>query len=1837
MKQILLIAFILFLVFPGEPLLSQVVSPSADQGESYGDLFSRRDAPASFAKPIPSSSAFFSIDQPAFDRLSVASHPVLTIPNFPLSATRRVSLRLRQFEVLGPGAPVVAGTPEGDRPAQIPRGLFFSGSVPEISGSFVYLALFPEYCSGYVEVPDAEGSTRRYAIAPLELVEGTPSVMVIYDEVEALRAVEATGEKIGTWSCAAEGVEGYYEESAKVFESVRQSGKGSDRRMQSNTMLLAQIAIEGDGEFYSAHGRSLSRAANYALTVVGAISAIYQRDVNITLQVPYLRIWTGSDPYPGTTSNALLPQLRSYWNANMSSVRRAVTHMFSRSSIGGGIAYLNVLCANTNNGYGYSLTGLNNNVTYPTSAYVWDTDASSHEIGHNFGSPHTHSCQWEPAIDSCYTSEGGCFSGTKPRVGTIMSYCHLTPYGTQLYMHPRVAGLIRSKGESFSCVSKLEGSAVNDVAVANINVPSNGGRIAAMARFVPSAAFRNLGTNPQFGLTTTLTIRDSSGGLVFSDVRTIPTLQPGATAAVSYAETLIGPIARYSVTVTVTLTGDTYQANNTMVRPFEIVSSTSGSLKLLNPNNTAIFRSGETVTIQWSHSGSIANARIDFSPDDGATWQTVVTNVTPSSGSYAWTVPPIATRSGRIRISDRENSMTSDQNDLPFTIEVLPLDWQWARTLGGLKNEDVRGVATDAQGNVYVAGGFTDSMVAGGTKVFAVGGMDVFLARYNAGGTLQWLRSFGGSGNDTAMGVAVGGNGDVVLTGGFYGSMVVGSQTLTSAGDEDVFVVKYGSDGNVKWSQGGGGIGRDEGRGIAVDGSGNAAVTGLFSGSGSFGGVTLASQGQTDMFVVKYGGDGNVQWGERGGGNDVDEGNGVAIDGSGNVVVVGRYRGSGGFGGDMLKSAGGDDGFVAKYNSSGAAQWGATLGGSSNDDARAVRVDGNRNVVVTGTVSGLVNFGTIFASSAGGRDVYVAKYNAIGTVQWVRTGGGSGDDYATAMAMDGDGNSYIAGHFEGTFSIADETVVSSGESDVMVVKLSTDGLLNWARRGGGARGEEVYDISVGARGENATVAGLFTYNPPLDLPSIFGPESLEGIGLTDVLTARLAMFRVISPAEGDIWPVSSTKTITWSNFDAANVRIEYSSNRGATWNTIIASTPNDGSHPWVLPANHMQTVVVRISDAANPSVYGYAMSGTFIVLGTAPVTDLTATPADGAVDLSWTPSMSAGVTGYVLLRGTTLQSMVPIKVLSAADRTYRDVNVTNCTLYIYSMITQVGIKESEKADTAGATPGVPKAFTWKSPLGDEIVTAGSAKALNWTSTGCIGTVRIFYSIDGGANWEPVVAETANNGSFNWQVPNVSSAHALVRIIDRDEPSVIAISDTFSICNLPATIAVSGVTSLCEGDPTQLSAPAGFAAYLWSTGATTQSIIVTEPGTYSVTVTDAGGCTAASEQVVVKMNPKPHPTATASGPTTFCLGESVTLSAPEGYAEYRWSTGHTSREITVVQAGSYWVMVTDANGCRGASEPVTVMVNATPQPVITADGPTSFYAGQSVTLTAPDGYSSYLWSNGATTRSITVTEPGTYTVTVSHEESCPATSQPLIVKIIPATQPTVTAVGPTVLCEGDSVALVAADGYASYQWSNGATTRRIVVGESGSYTVTVVSGTGQSGTSEPIDVLVHAAPVRPVLARAAGTDSIYCTGANGLLFWELDGAPIEGALGEGILARRDGIYTVTVVDNNGCMAVSDPLPLTLMAHSGVAIAGERGVMLHPNPSNGRFVVEMNLLRTVPIRISVTDLQGNSVLRIDEPPASGGYRREIDLTRLPSGAYMIELQAGPARWVRKIVKQ
>ena len=384
----------------------------------------------------------------------------------------------------------------------------------------------------------------------------------------------------------------------------------------------------------------------------------------------------------------------------------------------------------------------------------------------------------------------------------------------------------------------------------------------------------------------------------------------------------------------------------------------------------------------------------------------------------------------------------------------------------------------------------------------------------------------------------------------------------------------------------------------------------------------------------------------------------------------------------------------------------------------------------------------------------------------------------------------------------------------------------------------------------------------------------------------------------------------------------------------------------------------------------------------------------------------------------------------------------------------------------------------------------------------------------------------------------------------------------------AAITVGGSTIFCSGGAVLLSTSTGTGyTYQWRrnganlSGATSATYSATLAGNYSVVVT-SGSCGSTSSEVTVTVNSLPSTTVTAAGPTTFCSGGSVLLSAPTGSGlTYQWRNngawiiGANSSTYTASTTAQYSVTVTNGSGCSATSSSVYVTTTTAPAATITAGGSTSFCSGGSVMLSANTGTGlTHQWKrngtniSGATSSSYAATLAGSYTVVVSNG-GCSTTSTATTVTVGGSTTATITAGGATTFCSGGSVTLSANTGTGlSYQWRrngtnlSGATASTYAATTTGTYTV-VVTSSGCSTTSAGTNVTVNTSPSATI---TAGGPTSFCTGGNvvlsgntgsGLTYqWRRNGTNISGATSNSHTATLAGSYTL-VVSNGGCSTTS----------------------------------------------------------------------------------------------------
>jgi hypothetical protein len=330
---------------------------------------------------------------------SMISAEQVVVEGFPLPGKTEVRLELTSFEVLTPTARFVVVDGDGQREVPPPAFRAFRGVVTGEPESRVTLNLFGGRIAGFIRLRDEE------FVVALGATAGGATI----------RARASDPDRPDTPWCGA------VEHGPTVMATGDKAAPLGAPAIDADTLLNAQIAIDATYEWYD-HFGSLEDAQNYILNLMAQVSTIYVDEVNVELEVPFLRVFTiPDDPYaPTTNTSTLLANLRSEWNSNQTGVSRTVTHLFSwRSNGGAGIAYLDALCSaiySPGNSFDYGVS------TMSALGSWWEKGLVAHELGHNFSSPHTH-C-YSPEIDQC-ANEDGCYQGSITQsVGTIMSYCN---------------------------------------------------------------------------------------------------------------------------------------------------------------------------------------------------------------------------------------------------------------------------------------------------------------------------------------------------------------------------------------------------------------------------------------------------------------------------------------------------------------------------------------------------------------------------------------------------------------------------------------------------------------------------------------------------------------------------------------------------------------------------------------------------------------------------------------------------------------------------------------------------------------------------------------------------------------------------------------------------------------------------------------------------------------------------------------------------------------------------------------------------------------------------------------------------------------------------------------------------------------------------------------------------------------------------------------------------------------------------------------------------------------------------------------------------------------------
>ena len=630
-------------------------------------------------------------------------------------------------------------------------------------------------------------------------------------------------------------------------------------------------------------------------------------------------------------------------------------------------------------------------------------------------------------------------------------------------------------------------------------------------------------------------------------------------------------------------------------------------------------------------------------------------------------------------------------------------------------------------------------------------------------------------------------------------------------------------------------------------------------------------------------------------------------------------------------------------------------------------------------------------------------------------------------------------------------------------------------------------------------------------------------------------------------------------------------------------------------------------------------SSSFSLAGvTAPVT--TCSTPNGEVDLTVSPSETYS---FLWSNGATSEDLTgvaagtySVTVTQAGSCTGEASFAVANTTVIPSLsqnITPASCGQNNGAIDLTVTPATGNTFLWSNGETTEDLqnlAAGTYTVICTDANGCTSTLSVEVpaenpalslttmptantscispngSIDLTVTASGAVTFIWSNGETSEDLQNLLSGTYTVTVTDDLGCTETAAADVQS--PVQPQVTVTGPASACQGQPAMLTAGGGFASYLWSNGATTSSINVSQTGVYSVTATDANGCTATSGQPFQSL---PLPSPVINGPAAICGGSAVFSVTGGVFTQINWSTGETTSNITISQTGTYTVTVNNATGCTAsATQSLDVGTYLLPVIATTATG-----CNGTATLDAGTGYASYLWSDGSTAQILQVNANGTYSVTVSDGTGCTgedAVSVPLPVS------PQVQISGVSSICQGSSTQFSVPNGFAQILWSTGAATPVITVSQPAVYGVTVTDANGCTASAyQSLTVGPGLLPdISVMLTSCDGTSSLDVGGGFATYLWS------NGSTAPAITVSANGTYSVTVSDASGCTGTASenvvlPNPPTVQVVGAASLCqGDQTVLAAPGNftqylwSTGETTPQITIFQGGLYSVTVSDANG-----------------------------------------------
>jgi hypothetical protein len=786
--------------------------------------------------------------------------------------------------------------------------------------------------------------------------------------------------------------------------------------------------------------------------------------------------------------------------------------------------------------------------------------------------------------------------------------------------------------------------------------------------------------------------------------------------------------------------------------------------------------------------------------------------------------------------------------------------------------------------------------------------------------------------------------------------------------------------------------------------------------------------------------------------------------------------------------------------------WATYYGGSDGDHISGLEIDNKTNVIVSGYTLSKNLPVTTTTTYKGAYDIFIAKFDYNGKRLWATYYGGLLSDYAEGLTVDYANKIYVTGFtWDNNFPVSFncfQPIYKGGQNDGFLLKLTKDGVREWATYIGGERDEHLYGVTVDQQYNIAVAGWSNSRNYPNDSLSLTTKSSFDDAVVTS-----------FNPDGNFRW----SRFFRGDSIDAAQGIVTAQNNdyiiSGYTNSTAFEVTPNAYQR---FSGGNYESFYARLSNAGD-LIYSTYFGGN---------------ANDYATSLSIDKSDNCYIGGY------TMSTNLPI--VSKAYQSQYGGNTDGFMVKFnpsgfVSWSSYFGGSEEDYVNGINSDRNGNVLLTGQSNSPNFPTTVNAYQKIKKGNTDAFAAkfspdLKLPY-------WVTFYGGASDDGGFNISSDYYMSVYIAGETYSTDfpvttgsfQPKNSGVYDGFIFKHCASSpysnIKVNGKTSLCQGEFTELDAGSGNLFYEWSNGETSQRIKVTVSGTYSVKVVDSLYCDAQSTPVVIKVNIPPKPKIKGKG--SFCEGSSTILTAPDGFVKTKWSTGDSSKSITVNKTGKIILTVTDSAGCAGID---SLMITISPKPVPMIHGPSNLCANSKNIIYSVYGVAghSYQWIVKGGTIDYgedyfnvqidwdTLGTTWIYIYQTDNATGCIGVDS-MLVNISDKLTPKIkSSKGSLIFCEGDSIYLSVDDGYESYLWNTGDTSFVIKVNKSGLYRV-AIKGQGECFGYDTVVVQTHSIPT-PVITG----DTSFCEGIelHKYSVLALDGHKYNWSIDNGQIIKED---------------------------------------------------------------------------------------------------------------------